>query len=78
MQAVEANGAAVWLSPNGPIGDWRHDIDRPPLGSLTGMLFRAMVDPHLALGMTYENWSRMTRVAPLRAAGGRLLSGLRR
>ena len=41
-------------------------------------LFRAMVDPHLALGMTYENWSRMTRVAPLRAAGGRLLSGLRR
>jgi DNA-binding MarR family transcriptional regulator len=44
VQAVEANGAVVWLSPNGPIGDWRHDIDRPPLGSLTGMLFRAMVD----------------------------------
>lgn len=34
----------VWLSPNGPTGDWRSDIDRPPLGSLTGMLFRAMVD----------------------------------
>ena len=41
-------------------------------------LFRAMVDPHLALGMTYESWGRMTRAVPLRAAGGRLLSGLRR
>ena len=41
-------------------------------------LFRAMVDPHLAVGLAHENWSRMTRVAPLRAAGGRLLSGLRR
>src|SRR5207244_3315519 len=39
--AVEANGAVVWLSPHGPMGDWRLDIDRPPLGSLTGMLFRA-------------------------------------
>jgi len=50
---VEANGATVaapasdrvvWLAPHGPTGEWRLDIDRPPLGSLTGMLFRAMVD----------------------------------
>ena len=32
------------LSPTGPTGDWRVDVDRPPLGSLVGMLFRALVD----------------------------------
>src|SRR5207244_12924821 len=51
--AVEANGATVappapdrvvWLAPHGPTGEWRLDINRPPLGSLTGMLFRALVD----------------------------------
>jgi len=32
------------LSPEGPTGEWRIDVDRPPLGSLVGMLFRALVD----------------------------------
>jgi DNA-binding MarR family transcriptional regulator len=32
------------LSLAAPIGDWRVDVDRPPLGSLTAMLFRALVD----------------------------------
>jgi DNA-binding MarR family transcriptional regulator len=32
------------LSPGGPTGEWRVDVDRPPLGSLVGMLFRALVD----------------------------------
>src|SRR5437588_4658280 len=31
-------------SPEGPTGEWRIDVDRPPLGSLVGMLFRALVD----------------------------------
>jgi DNA-binding MarR family transcriptional regulator len=32
------------LSSDAPTGDWRVDVDRPPLGSLTAMVFRAMVD----------------------------------
>jgi DNA-binding MarR family transcriptional regulator len=32
------------LSAGGPTGEWRVDVDRPALGSLVGMLFRALVD----------------------------------
>lgn len=32
------------LSSDAPTGDWRVDVDRPPLGSLTAMAFRALVD----------------------------------
>jgi DNA-binding MarR family transcriptional regulator len=32
------------VSAGGPTGEWRADVDRPPLGSLVGMLFRALVD----------------------------------
>ncbi|MBJ7600088.1 transglycosylase SLT domain-containing protein [Candidatus Nephthysia bennettiae] len=43
-----------------------------------GLLFRAMAEPHLAIASAQETWSRTTNYAPLRAAGGQLLSRLRR
>ena len=45
-EQTASNGRVV-LSPNGPTGDWQADVDRPPLGSLIAMFFRAMVD-HVA------------------------------
>ncbi|HYH52483.1 MAG TPA: MarR family transcriptional regulator [Acidimicrobiia bacterium] len=41
--AATDNGRLSFLSQP-PTGDWRQDIERPPLGSLISMLFRASVD----------------------------------
>lgn len=32
------------LLPDGPSGDWQFDVERPPLGSLSTMLLRALTD----------------------------------
>jgi hypothetical protein len=45
---------------------------------LPGLLIRAMAEPHLALAAAQETWSRTTHYTPLRAAGGQLMSRLRR
>jgi DNA-binding MarR family transcriptional regulator len=37
------NGKFALLA-DGPTGDWLYDVNRPPLGSLVAMLFRALVD----------------------------------
>jgi DNA-binding MarR family transcriptional regulator len=39
------------LSSDVPTGDWRQDIDRPPLGSLVTMTLRALVDRVLEKGV---------------------------
>lgn len=35
---------AVEAAADGPTGDWRVDIERPPLGSVVSMLFRVLVE----------------------------------
>jgi DNA-binding MarR family transcriptional regulator len=51
------------LSLDAPTGDWRVDVDRPPLGSLTAMLFRALVD-RLEVHIT-EQGGQVTRPSHL-------------
>ena len=46
-----------------PTGDWHVDVDRPPLGSLTAMLFRALVD-RLAVHIA-ERGGQVTRSSHL-------------
>jgi len=53
------------LSFDAPTGDWRADVDRPPLGSLTAMLFRALVD-RLEVHITEEG-GQVTRPSHLYA-----------
>jgi DNA-binding MarR family transcriptional regulator len=54
---------AFALSLDAPTGDWRLDVDRPPLGSLTAMLFRALVD-RLEVHIT-EQGGQVTRPSHL-------------
>lgn len=35
--------ATFHLLPGGPTGEWRRDLNRPPLGTLVGVLHRALV-----------------------------------
>jgi DNA-binding MarR family transcriptional regulator len=47
LDLMSPNGSGrdpLTLCPQGPTSDWRVDVNRPPLGSLVGMLFRALVD----------------------------------
>lgn len=44
LESTRSKTSAMELSASAPNGDWHHDVDRPPLGSLIGMLFRAVVD----------------------------------